>query len=79
MGSGVAGPLAPPPLTPHKGGWEGSLRGGRGSHCSPDPPLKLSLSKLLGKPQRPGGGFVELGPEGANFGFIIPAKVHPVG
>jgi hypothetical protein len=48
MGFFVSGPypfsqtLSP---NPHKGGWEGSLRGGPGELPSPGPPLKIFSSK----------------------------------
>ena len=36
------------PVLPVKGGWEGSLRGGRGIWQSPGPPLKSSLALEVG-------------------------------
>jgi adenosylcobinamide kinase/adenosylcobinamide-phosphate guanylyltransferase len=50
------GPLPPPSDShpqPLEGGWEGSLRGGRGSHRSPGPPLK-AFRRHLGRFRRPG-------------------------
>ncbi len=44
--AGEVGAIGPAFPGLYKGGWEGSLRGGRGSHCSPGPPLKFTYNAL---------------------------------